>query len=369
MATKRAYQLIPTWHNNIIKRRLRRVHCLTRCIHIHLACMCWLYWSNIDYKYTTFIRIQRLLSLERRLDILFAASMVLCDISIIMRHRERTQRGETMEYVLWCLFLELWLKCVHAHSETNLTSPGFQRNKRQCFIVVVCVHVWWCLTFILLSGQWSTCVEVPHQLHTMLSNSLHQTRVESKRTLNDRAQVTRKSSNESGIKKISYDGNSSFKVIAGNGSSSVHDSGSSNTNGIPLTMKPPHIRKEVPSDTDQKTTTRIDFGEHFPEGGWGWIVTAAATLVYILCNGFHYAFGTLYLCIVDSKDITVDDIHAGNYSYLYMHIKSVMSVKKRGGSNVKMTTFQFGNTCSTKTKWLKVNVESPPPPQKKKREM
>ncbi|CAG2205407.1 unnamed protein product [Mytilus edulis] len=63
----------------------------------------------------------------------------------------------------------------------------------------------------------------------------------------------------------------------------------------------PQLKKDVGLDNDPKVTTRIDFGDYFPEGGWGWVVTGACTLVYILCNGFHFAFGTLYICILEDK--------------------------------------------------------------------
>ena len=79
--------------------------------------------------------------------------------------------------------------------------------------------------------------------------------------------------------------------------------------GVSITMKT-QPRKEG-YEVDHKTTTRIDFGDHFPDGGWGWIVTGAATLVFILCNGFHFAFGTLYLCILDKTDLNTNEIHAG----------------------------------------------------------
>ncbi|OWF47127.1 monocarboxylate transporter 2-like [Mizuhopecten yessoensis] len=71
--------------------------------------------------------------------------------------------------------------------------------------------------------------------------------------------------------------------------------------GVSITMKT-QPRKDG-FDPDHKTTTRIDFGDFFPDGGWGWVVTGAATLVNILCNGFHYAFGTLYLCILEQKEL------------------------------------------------------------------
>nr|KAG5705077.1 hypothetical protein BaRGS_018807 [Batillaria attramentaria] len=47
-------------------------------------------------------------------------------------------------------------------------------------------------------------------------------------------------------------------------------------------------------------TSRLDLTEHFPDGGWGWVVVGAATCVHVLCSGFHFAFGTLYLKIKTS---------------------------------------------------------------------
>jgi hypothetical protein len=69
--------------------------------------------------------------------------------------------------------------------------------------------------------------------------------------------------------------------------------------------------KDVSCGADQKPRTRIDFGEHFPDGGWGWVITVAATLVYIVCNGIHHAFGILYLNIQGNKKIKISDIHTG----------------------------------------------------------
>lgn len=45
---------------------------------------------------------------------------------------------------------------------------------------------------------------------------------------------------------------------------------------------------------------RADFGDHYPDGGWGWVVCAAASLVHFLALGTHLAFGTL-LTIVLAK--------------------------------------------------------------------
>ncbi|KAL8584350.1 hypothetical protein ACOMHN_031970 [Nucella lapillus] len=52
---------------------------------------------------------------------------------------------------------------------------------------------------------------------------------------------------------------------------------------------------------------RLDIAQHYPDGGWGWVVVGAATCVHVLCSGFHYAFGTLYLHIRQEFQ-TADDV-------------------------------------------------------------
>ena len=42
---------------------------------------------------------------------------------------------------------------------------------------------------------------------------------------------------------------------------------------------------------------KTDFGEHYPDGGWGWVVCGAAFVVHFLCQGMLLACGTLYLQI------------------------------------------------------------------------
>ena len=70
--------------------------------------------------------------------------------------------------------------------------------------------------------------------------------------------------------------------------------------------------KESSCGGEEKPKTRIDFGEHFPDGGWGWVVTVAAAVVYLLCNGVHHAFGILYLAIQkEKKKMKISDIQTG----------------------------------------------------------
>ncbi|KAH9525007.1 hypothetical protein Btru_000086 [Bulinus truncatus] len=55
-----------------------------------------------------------------------------------------------------------------------------------------------------------------------------------------------------------------------------------------------------------KPISLVDFGDFYPDGGWGWIVLGAATLVHMMCNGFHLAYGTLFLEI--KKKFTITDL-------------------------------------------------------------
>lgn len=109
----------------------------------------------------------------------------------------------------------------------------------------------------------------------------------------------------------------------------------------------PHLKKDVGLDTDPKVTTRIDFGDYFPEGGWGWVVTGACTLVYILCNGFHFAFGTLYLCILEEKAFKANEVGAGNNNLHVVILVVFISNLFRGKITVgkieqDALTFEYG---------------------------
>lgn len=86
-----------------------------------------------------------------------------------------------------------------------------------------------------------------------------------------------------------------------------------NASGMTFSKNNSDIKRDKDSScgVEEKPKTRIDFGEHFPDGGWGWVVTIAASLVYVLCNGVHHAFGILFLVIQKEKKIKISDIHTG----------------------------------------------------------
>ncbi|XP_041351503.1 monocarboxylate transporter 13-like [Gigantopelta aegis] len=56
-----------------------------------------------------------------------------------------------------------------------------------------------------------------------------------------------------------------------------------------------HVKKQEQTNMQEKVSPRIDVTDYYPDGGWGWVVVAAATLVHVLCSGFHFAFGALFL--------------------------------------------------------------------------
>ena len=67
-------------------------------------------------------------------------------------------------------------------------------------------------------------------------------------------------------------------------------------------------RKDIQILQEPKPVTRIDFGDHYPDGGWGWVVVTSAMIVYALGVGFHFAFGTIMVALVKWKG--VDDVNA-----------------------------------------------------------
>ncbi len=56
---------------------------------------------------------------------------------------------------------------------------------------------------------------------------------------------------------------------------------------------------------------RADFGEYYPDGGWGWVVCGAAFLVHFLGHGLHLAAGTVGREMIEKFDISPD--HAGKW--------------------------------------------------------
>ncbi len=39
---------------------------------------------------------------------------------------------------------------------------------------------------------------------------------------------------------------------------------------------------------------RADFGDHYPDGSWGWVICGAAFTVHFLTHGLHLAYGTIF---------------------------------------------------------------------------
>lgn len=47
----------------------------------------------------------------------------------------------------------------------------------------------------------------------------------------------------------------------------------------------------------QKYMKRTDFGDYYPDGGWGWVVCVGAAVVHFLIYGLHLSGGTLHLAV------------------------------------------------------------------------
>lgn len=102
-----------------------------------------------------------------------------------------------------------------------------------------------------------------------------------------------------------------------------------NVSGMTFSKNNSDIKRDKDSScgVEEKPKTRIDFGEHFPDGGWGWVVTIAASLVFVLCNGVHHAFGILFLVIQKEKKIKISDIHTGEVACNRVCVKLLMEKK------------------------------------------
>ena len=47
---------------------------------------------------------------------------------------------------------------------------------------------------------------------------------------------------------------------------------------------------------------RSDFGEYYPDGGWGWVITGGALVVNCICYGLHLAAGSVYLAAYNHSE-------------------------------------------------------------------
>ena len=55
---------------------------------------------------------------------------------------------------------------------------------------------------------------------------------------------------------------------------------------------------------------RTDFGEFYPDGGWGWAVCGAVFIVHFLAKGMYLAAGTFMLKVID--EFKIDSSYAGD---------------------------------------------------------
>ena len=75
---------------------------------------------------------------------------------------------------------------------------------------------------------------------------------------------------------------------------------------------------------DVKPVARVDFGNFYPDGGWGWVILAAATLVHFLTGGIHLAYGSLFLRI--QENFGTSDTTTGQECIIYKDCDNVRFV-------------------------------------------
>lgn len=77
-------------------------------------------------------------------------------------------------------------------------------------------------------------------------------------------------------------------------------------------------RPTPPSALPNRQYKRTDFGDYYPDGGWGWIVCIGAAIVHFLIYGIHYAGGSMY--VVVGKQFTEDKVGLkGRYNKRYYY--------------------------------------------------
>ncbi|GFO28295.1 monocarboxylate transporter 8 [Plakobranchus ocellatus] len=86
-------------------------------------------------------------------------------------------------------------------------------------------------------------------------------------------------------------------------------------------MKREMVAMQVAQDV--KPVARVDFGNFYPDGGWGWLVLGAATLVHVLTGGLHLAYGSLYLPI--QEKFKISDINTAWLGSLGMAVTLFLS--------------------------------------------
>ena len=64
---------------------------------------------------------------------------------------------------------------------------------------------------------------------------------------------------------------------------------------------------------------QVEFADHYPDGGYGWVICIAASLVFFLCHGLHLAGGVIYVEIL--KHFKSHPTNTGIYEWVVCQMK------------------------------------------------
>ena len=70
--------------------------------------------------------------------------------------------------------------------------------------------------------------------------------------------------------------------------------------------------------------TLLNFGDHYPDGGWGWVVCGAVFVVHFLALGFVYSYGSLHYLLVEKHQQL--EQHSGKYDKQLMNEQMVVNI-------------------------------------------
>ena len=90
-------------------------------------------------------------------------------------------------------------------------------------------------------------------------------------------------------------------------------------------VSPSSLRRHEGVLQPAPATQQISFGEFHPDGGWGWIVCAAAFIVNFLCHGYHLSFGLVYMEIIDTYKVDRMQLGKTTFSHYFLRWKLCIS--------------------------------------------